>query len=128
MRDRGGGCGRGDVEKTGFAIGRQGQEAVAGDGEGFYEVAIMEIEKGSEGGIDRKIDLAGVTGRESDALEFAVLEADKERAVGAAVLGARKAGDVVPGCISARVELVGRLEYDAGRGAHVNRKIKGLFS
>jgi hypothetical protein len=88
----------------------------------------MEIEGGSEGGVDRKIDLAGVTGREPDALEFAVLEADKERAVGATILGARKAGDVVPGRISARVELVGRLEYDAGCGAHVNRRIKGLFS
>jgi hypothetical protein len=47
------------------------------DGEGFYEVAIMEIEGGSEGGVDRKIDLAGVTGREPDTLEFAVLEANE---------------------------------------------------
>ena len=121
VRDGGGGgwCGRGDVEKTGFAVGRQGEEAVAGDGEGFYEVAIMEIEGGSEEGVDGKINLAGVAGREPDALEFAVLKADEERAVGAAVLGAREAGDVVPGRIAARVELVGGLEYDARSGALV---------
>ena len=131
MRDRGGGCRQGNVERTGFAVGRQGQEAVARDGEGFYEVTIMEIEGGSEGGVDRKINLAGVTGREPDALEFAVLEANEECAVGTAVLGARKTGDVIPRRISARVELVGCLEYDTGHGAagaHVNRRIKGLFN
>ena len=89
----------------------------------------MEIEGGSEGGVNtRKIDLAGVTGREPDVLEFAVLKADEERAVSTAVLGTCEAGDVVPGRISARVELVGHLEYDVGCGAHVNRRIEGLFS
>jgi hypothetical protein len=73
----------------------------------------MEIEGGSEGGVDRKIDLAGVTGRDPDALEFSVLKADEERAVGAAVLGAREAGDIIPGRISVGVQLVRCLERNA---------------
>ena len=107
-----GGCGRGDVEKAGFAVTRHG-EAVARHGERFYQVAIMVIEGGLEGGVDRKIELARVTGRDPDALEFSVFKADEERAVGAAVLGAREAGDIIPGRISLGVQLVRRLERNA---------------
>lgn len=121
-----GGCGRGDVEKPGFAVARQGEEAVAGHGERFYQVAIMVIEGGPEGGVDRKIELAGVTGRDPDALEFSVLKADEERAVGAAVLGAREAGDIIPGRISPGVELVRRLERNARGVALVLGRREGV--
>ena len=73
----------------------------------------MVIEGGLEGGVDRKIELARVTGRDPDALEFSVSKADKERAVGAAVLGACEAGDIIPGRISLEVQLVRRLERNA---------------
>jgi hypothetical protein len=78
---RGGGNGGGDVEETGSAAGGEGQEAVAGRGEGFDQVAVVVAEGGAEGGVDGEIDLTGDTGGEPDALEFSVLKADKEGAV-----------------------------------------------
>jgi hypothetical protein len=62
--------------------------------------------------------LAGVTRGDPDALEFSVLKADEEGAVGAAVLGAREAGDIIPWRILA-VELERRLEGNAGGSALV---------
>jgi hypothetical protein len=54
--------------------------------------------------------LAGVTGRDPDALEFSVLVADEKGAVGATVLGARETGDIISRGISSVVELVRCLE------------------
>ena len=43
---REGGSLGGEVEKTGFAVGRHGEEDVAGDGEGLDQFAIVVVEGG----------------------------------------------------------------------------------
>ena len=106
-----GGNGGGEVEEAGLAVHRQGQEAVAGKGERLDQFAteMMVVQGGSERGVDGKIELTGVTGRNLDALEFSVLKADEEGAVGAVVRGASDTSDIIPGCVSGG-ELVRRLE------------------
>jgi len=98
--DRGGGGG-GEVEEAGLAVGRQGEEAVAGHGERLDELAAaaVPVERRPEGGVDGNIDLTGITGREPDTLEFSELKADKEGAISAVVRGAREAGDIISGSV-----------------------------
>jgi hypothetical protein len=113
----GGGRG-GEVEKTGFAVRRHGEEDVAGDGEGLDQFAIVTVERGAGWHgcvavvVDRKVDLTGVTGRDPEALEFSVFETDKECAVRAAIRDASEAGDITPGRVLKVLpaELVRRLE------------------
>jgi len=67
--------------------------------------------------------LAGITGRNPDALEFSVLKANKERAVGAVILGAHETGDIIPGRILALVmELVGCFKRNTGSCTLVLRR------
>lgn len=70
----------------------------------------MVIEGGTRRGVDRRVDLAGDTGRNPDALKISVLKADKERAIGATVLGAHETGDIVPGHSFLEIQLVGRFK------------------
>lgn len=48
--------------------------------------------------------------RNPDALEFSVLKANEERAIGATVLGAHEAGDIIPEGSFLEIELVGRFK------------------
>jgi hypothetical protein len=70
----------------------------------------MVIEGGTKRGVDRKVDLAGVTGRKPDALEFSVLKANEECAIVSTVFGAHETGDIIPGRSFLTIELVGRFK------------------
>jgi hypothetical protein len=55
--------------------------------------------------------LAGVTGKNPDALEFSVLKANEEREIGATVLGAHETGNIIPGRSFLVIEMVGRFKH-----------------
>jgi hypothetical protein len=53
----------------------------------------------AERGVNRNAQFIGVTRRNGDTLDFAVLETDEKGAIRATIRDAREAGNIIPRCV-----------------------------